>query len=292
MARRNATIRPGLFRTATLALSITAGGFIAAPLAASAAETTYEVESGDTLVGIASSHGVSLNALLNANDMTTSSLIVPGQQLTIPDPSASAVPSGQTYTVVGGDTLSGIAQSHGVRLGALLKVNGMTMSSLIVPGQSLELPQGASAATNSSGNSSNRNSGGSTSHGVQTGNAQLDEVINFALAQVGKPYVFFTKGPSTFDCSGLTLMAYRQIGVDLVHHAATQARQGRAVDFWNNPIQAGDLVFLDGDWDGEIDHVGMALNGSTWVQASQSHDAVIVNSLPSKSVIIAVRRYV
>jgi len=280
--------RSRLLRSATLALSITAAGFLAAPLTASAAASTYVVEAGDTLSGIASDHGVSLQALLSANGLTVSSLIIPGQQLTIPDPAESATPSGRTYTVVAGDTLSGIARNHGVTLGALLKVNGMTQTSLIVPGQSLQLPSGATAGSTSRSASG---SGGGSSQ-IRTGNAQLDQVIDFALAQVGKPYVFFTKGASSFDCSGLTLAAYRQIGVDLVHHAATQATQGRAVDFWNSPIQAGDLVFLDGDWDGNIDHVGMALSSSTWVQASQSRGAVIVNSLPSRSVIIAVRRYV
>ena len=75
--------------------------------------------------------------------------------------------------------------------------------------------------------------------------------LTFALAQVGKPYTFFTSGPADFDCSGLTLAAYAQIGVSLVHHAATQAQQGTEVDFWNHSIRAGDLVFLDGDWDGQ-----------------------------------------
>lgn len=282
--------RSRLIRTATLALSITAGGLVTAPLAVSAAESAYVVASGDTLVGIARSHGVSLTALLDANGLTTASLIVPGQRLTIPDPAASAVPSGRTYTVVAGDTLGAIARAHGVRLGALLKVNGMTATSLIVPGQRLQLPSGATATPARSSNAGS--SGTSSSAAVQTGNARLDRVVSFALAQVGKPYVFFTKGSGSFDCSGLTLAAYGQIGVGLVHHAATQATQGRAVDFWNHPIQAGDLVFLDGDWDGVIDHVGMALNNSTWVQASQTHHSVIVNSMPSDSVIVAVRRYV
>ena len=105
--------------------------------------------------------------------------------------------------------------------------------------------------------------------------------ISFALAQVGKPYVFFTAGPGAFDCSGLTMAAYSRVGVSLIHQAASQARRGRAVDFWSQPIKAGDLVFLDGDWDGTIDHVGMALGPTTWVQASQSHDRVMTGPLPS-----------
>jgi cell wall-associated NlpC family hydrolase len=116
--------------------------------------------------------------------------------------------------------------------------------------------------------------------------------VQFALAQLGKPYVFFTKGASTFDCSGLTLAAYSQIGIELVHNAAAQATQGKAVDYWHTALQAGDLVFLDGDWDGEIDHVGMAINATSWVQASESNGGVVTGPLPSDSVIVAVRRMV
>jgi LysM repeat protein len=284
-----ARVRPShtrLIRTAALSLSIVAGGVLAAPAVGSAASSTYVVEAGDTLVGIARSHGVALQALLDANGLGLSSLIVPGQQLTIPDPAAAAVPSGETYTVVAGDSLGGIARAHGVTLGALLKVNGMSASSLIIPGQELQLPLGASATPAARGSS------GAGTQWVSTGDAQVDRVLNFALAQLGKRYVFFTKGASTFDCSGLTLAAYAQAGVSLVHHAATQATQGTAVDFWNHPIRAGDLVFLDGDWDGTIDHVGMAINNSSWVHASQTRREVVISPMPSDSVIIAVRRYV
>lgn len=283
-----------LLRAFALTVCIGTTGLLALPLAAGAegGATSYVVASGDTLVGIARSNGIALDALLQANGLTLTSLIVPGQELVIPE--AAPVASGETYTVAAGDTLGGIANRLGVRLGALLTVNGMNANSLIVPGQELQLPTGASASA--SGNSSNGNgnaSGNSTAaQGMQTGNSELDQVLNYALAQVGKPYVFFTKGASSFDCSGLTLAAYRQVGVDLVHHAATQANQGTAVDFWNSPIQAGDLVFLDGDWDGVIDHVGMALSSSTWIQASKTHDVVMTGPLPSDSVIIAVRRYI
>lgn len=115
--------------------------------------------------------------------------------------------------------------------------------------------------------------------------------MNFALAQVGKPYTFFTKGPAEFDCSGLTLAAYPQVGVQLVHHAATQARQGTAEDFWNDPIQAGDLVFLDGDRDGTSITSAWRSGGGMCVQATKTRDTVMTGPLPSRSVIIAVRRY-
>ena len=48
----------------------------------------------------------------------------------------------------------------------------------------------------------------------------IDRVVSYAMAQLGKPYRFFTAGPNTYDCSGLTLAAYAQIGVTLIHHSA------------------------------------------------------------------------
>ena len=232
---------------------------------------SYTVQAGDTLFGIAVDAAVPLDALLAANGMTVDSLIVPGQQLELPP--AAPRPSGQTHTIVAGDTLGGIAASYGVRLGDLLALNGLRASSLILPGQQLELPYGAAAAR-------------------PAASGPVAAVLDFALAQVGKPYVFFTKGPTAFDCSGLTLAAYARAGIDLVHHSATQALQGAEVDFWNGDIRAGDLVFLDTDWEGEIDHVGIALGATTWVHASESRGTVLVNELPPKSVIVAVRRLV
>jgi LysM repeat protein len=252
-------------------MSLAAAAALGLPGIVSAADD-YVVVEGDTLVGIAADLGVSLRDLMAANGLTLTSVIMPGQHLVVPDSPPAAGPG---YTVVAGDTLIGIASRAGVNLSALLAVNGLSESSLITPGMEIRLPAGASTP----------------SHSLSTGR-RVDAAINFALAQVGKPYTFFTRGPAEFDCSGLTLAAYAQIGVSLVHHAATQARQGRAVDYWNESIEAGDLVFLDGDWDGEIDHVGMALGPTTWVQASRTHDAVMTGPLPSRSVIIAVRRYV
>jgi cell wall-associated NlpC family hydrolase len=247
------------------------------PSVVGAAGDEYVVAEGDTLVGIAADVGVPLGDLLAANALTTSSLIVPGQHLVVPDTASQpAAWAGATYTVVAGDTLIGIAGRAGVSLRSLLTVNGIAATSLIIPGMELRLPAGASAPRAAR---------------PQTGTA-IDRVIDYALAQVGKPYTFFTRGPAEFDCSGLTLAAYSQIGVSLVHHAASQATQGTEVDFWNKPIRAGDLVFLDGDWDGQIDHVGIALGSGLWVQASQTHDVVMTGRLPPRSVIIAVRRYV
>jgi cell wall-associated NlpC family hydrolase len=151
----------------------------------------------------------------------------------------------------------------------------MTAKSLILPGQTLKLPAGASQIADSPA--------------AGTG---LQAVLDFARAQAGKPYKFFSAGPDTYDCSGLTKAAYAQIGVTLVHQSASQARQGVAVDFLTEPIQAGDLVFLATRGDDVINHVGLALSSTIWIHATRPGSPVTISNLPPVSRIFAVRRLV
>jgi LysM repeat protein len=262
-----------------------AAGGAATPPPASAGAGSYTVRQGDWLGRIASRHNVTLSALLSANGLSATSLIVPGQRLVIPAGGSASGggqasgAAGRSYTVVGGDTLGGIAQRHGVSLGALLSANGLQVSSLILPGQSLTIPAGGAPA------------GGGAAPSASAA-ARIDAAVNFALAQVGKGYRFAGRGPWVYDCSGLTLTAYARAGVTLVHYSAAQARQGRAVDFWNSPIQRGDLVFMDTNGDGVINHVGIAVNSTTWVQARETRRGVTVERLPDRQNITAVRRMI
>jgi cell wall-associated NlpC family hydrolase len=154
----------------------------------------------------------------------------------------------------------------------------MTATSLILPGQVISLPAGATAAP--------------SQPTTPTAGAGIATVIEFALAQQGKPYAFATSGPDTYDCSGLTKRAYAQIGVTLIHQSAAQAQQGRAVAFTTETILPGDLVFMATRGNDVISHVGIALGNGTWIQARRPGDVVRVGPMPSLSSIVAVRRLV
>ena len=117
-----------------------------APTAQAASASTYVVKPGDSLNGIARKLGVAVDTLLQANGLSISSVILPGQQLQVPGVTAPAA-GGGAYTVKPGDSLGGIARRHGVSLNALLSANGFTAASLIVPGQSIALPAGAVTQT-------------------------------------------------------------------------------------------------------------------------------------------------
>jgi peptidoglycan DL-endopeptidase CwlO len=68
------------------------------------------------------------------------------------------------------------------------------------------------------------------------------QAVDYAIAQVGKAYVFAGTGPDAFDCSGLTMMAWAQAGVSLPHQASEQYNYGTHVSA--SELQPGDLVFL------------------------------------------------
>ena len=72
--------------------------------------------------------------------------------------------------------------------------------------------------------------------------AAAAQAVKFALAQVGKPYVFGAAGPDSYDCSGLTMAAWASAGVSLPHSAAGQYDYGTHVSY--DQLQPGDLMFF------------------------------------------------
>lgn len=100
--------------------------------------TTHLVQSGESLYLIAQRYGITVEALKNANNITSNYLYV-GQRLTIPYGSSSGF-SASTYTVKSGDTPYLIAQRFGISLNQLLIINNLNAGSQIHPGQVLKLP--------------------------------------------------------------------------------------------------------------------------------------------------------
>lgn len=92
--------------------------------------------------------------------------------------------------------------------------------------------------------------------------------VNFAVAQVGKPYVWAAVGPDAFDCSGLTMAAWAHAGVSLPHFSAAQFTRGRHVGF--DHLRPGDLVFLYSD----LHHVEMYVGAGLAVSAPQEGEDV------------------
>lgn len=111
----------------------------AAPVeAVPASGTWHTVTRGETLSHIARYYGTTVQAIKNANGLTSSVIFV-GQRLYIP--AATVATSCKShYTVRQGDNLSRIARSYGINVWALASANGLSNASLIVPGQVLCIP--------------------------------------------------------------------------------------------------------------------------------------------------------
>jgi len=283
-------------------LLVPAGGVVPAATApgaaAPAAGSVYTVKSGDYLGGIASRMGVKLSALLTANNLTTSSVIHPGTQLVVPAggtmPTAPTTPAAGgaaataqlVYVVKSGDFLTGIAPKLGVKVADLLAVNRLTLSSFIFPGMKLQVPAGGKLPAVATPNSGVATTPGSSS------NSKIDKVLAFARAQLGDPYKFFAAGPDAWDCSGLTMAAYAEIGISLPHFSGAQVSHGTIVDWRNQAIQPGDLVYLESYvGSGVINHVGIAISSTQWIHAPRTGDVVRIGNIPSVRV-VAVRRLV
>lgn len=91
------------------------------------------------------------------------------------------------------------------------------------------------------------------------GSTKGETAVRFALAQLGKPYVWAAAGPAAFDCSGLTMAAWATAGLALPHLAAGQASAGTAEPADLSQAVSGDLVLIPGS-DGTAaapGHVGM-----------------------------------
>ena len=252
---------------------------------------TYVVAKNDSLTGIASKAKVKFTDLLAVNGFKATSVILPGQVIKLPDAAvvvavstnnapavvAQVGVSGSTYTVVKNDSLSGIASKAKVSLSSFLAVNGFKKTSVIVPGQIVKLPEGANAAVTTS---------------TPATPSRLQVVLDFARAQIGKPYAFGKAGPTSYDCSGLTLAAFAQVKVSLPHQSLAQSKLGSAVDWRVTGVQAGDLVFTFSTKNqSQISHVGIAISATQWIEAPYTGGVVRISALPSASKIQAVRRF-
>lgn len=110
---------------------------------------TYTVKSGDTLSEIANRSGVSVDNLVKWNNIKNKNIINVGQILKLKAPVTAKPqpkPSGKTYTVKSGDTLSEIAAKHGMTTNALANLNGIKNANLIYPGQVLNVTGTAKVA--------------------------------------------------------------------------------------------------------------------------------------------------
>jgi cell wall-associated NlpC family hydrolase len=96
--------------------------------------------------------------------------------------------------------------------------------------------------------------------------------VNFAYAHLGDPYVFAAAGPRSFDCSGLTMAAWKAAGVTMPHNAAMQ--WGKVAHISRAALQPGDLVFYRG-----LGHVAIYVGGGKIIHAPHAGEDVQLGSV-------------
>ena len=97
-------------------------------------------------------------------------------------------------------------------------------------------------------------------------------VVGAALSQLNTPYVWGGAAPGGFDCSGLVMWAFAQVGVSLPH--SSYAMYGYGVPVSRDQLEPGDIVFFDG-----LGHVGLYIGGDQFVHAPHTGDVVKISSL-------------
>jgi len=103
------------------------------------------------------------------------------------------------------------------------------------------------------------------------------KVVSFAYAQLGKPYGWGDAGPGSYDCSGLTMAAYRSVGVTLYHKASVQWTEVSHLS--RSELKPGDLVFYSG-----LGHVAIYIGSSKVIHAPTFGEVVKISPINMESI--------
>ncbi len=109
------------------------------------------------------------------------------------------------------------------------------------------------------------------------------QALKYALTKIGDWYVWGAAGPSTFDCSGLVVWAYAQIGISLPHYTGWLWNSGPHVA--QADLKPGDLVFFFPT----ISHVGIYIGNGLMLDAPSTGQQVQIQAIYWSSYVGAVR---
>lgn len=239
-------------------------GFSLQTASASPSNVQYTVKPGDNLWTIACQHQTTVDSILKVNGLD-SILIFPGQTLSIPASPAGSeqnlseakAASDNEYVVQKGDTLTAIAAQHGVHVGDLKSVNGLTSDALFV-GQKLVLPQPRQDAFS-----------------VSRSGDRAQMILDYARKHLGTPYRSGGSSPGGFDCSGFTSHVFGHFGISIPRTSFDQFRTGTAVN--KGQLRPGDLVFFS-TYAAGASHVGIYAGNSQFIHSSSPRSGGVIYS--------------
>ncbi len=111
--------------------------------------------------------------------------------------------------------------------------------------------------------------------GAASGDAAI--AVEFARDQLGEPYEWGATGPSSWDCSGLTMKAWEAAGVDIPRNSQAQYDALRKVP--RSQLRPGDLVFFG--YDGDVSHVGIYVGNGRMIHATHPGSTVQLDPVDS-----------
>jgi cell wall-associated NlpC family hydrolase len=120
--------------------------------------------------------------------------------------------------------------------------------------------------------------------GIDT-SGRVGKVLGYACAQLGDAYAWAAAGPSTFDCSGLTMQAWGAAGVSLPHNAEAQSHYGTPVAPTLAALRPGDLIF----YHSPISHVGIYIGHGMMIHAPHTGTVVKIARVEWASAVAAAR---
>ena len=133
----------------------------------------------------------------------------------------------------------------------------------------------SSGSSSSGSSSSGSSSGGGSGTVVDPGGSGHSAVVAIAQRYLGVPYVWGGASPSGFDCSGLAMYCYAQVGIGLSHGATDQQRASHPVSL--SALQPGDLVFFGSA--SYSHHVGIYVGGGQMIDAPHTGAVVRYDSI-------------
>lgn len=279
--------------------------------------TTHTVVKGDTLWSLAKKYGVSVSALMKANNLSSSTILI-GQSLNLragmTTYGVNGVTTGSSSTAASANTASSTSTTASSQAPKDKKTatkakstttntssNFNTSTSANTQSQSTASNSSASTTTNTNTVASNANTTSSTntaasssqavsqaptaSTSTTTASASASAITSYALTFLGVPYVWGGTTPSGFDCSGLVQYVYSHFGINLGRTTYTQQYAGTKISVAS--AQAGDLYFW-GSY-GSAYHVAIALGGGQYVMAPAPGQNVMTGSVSSYTPSFAVR---
>jgi cell wall-associated NlpC family hydrolase len=118
---------------------------------------------------------------------------------------------------------------------------------------------------------------------IPTANTVGAQALQAAISRLGYPYIWGAAGPTSFDCSGLVMWAYQQVGISLPHFTVSQYNSG--VHVARNDLEPGDLIFFFSN----ISHVGMYIGNGMMIDAPNFGEDVKVQPIYWNEFVGAVR---